>query len=214
MLMLLWSKEIEVELRETLLQWSPDDFPFREFAFASLCLAAGDKHITVVPESRFTSNEIYGHVDPEFEDAYVTGFFSVLATGAHYQGGPAGSAPEETIYWLDDVLVFLTTQLYRADAMDEEILRVAKHCQVHYPGQVVDAVLTSIEHVILVHVMPGSEVQHTGLLPFIKIKIHFTTDVQDRYTNSYLNRVAGTDKKKGQKAEEKSTGRNRRPEYP
>ncbi|KAL8766572.1 MAG: hypothetical protein Q9194_006235 [Teloschistes cf. exilis] len=153
MLIRLWSMGIDTDLTTTLLQWAPDDFPFR-------------------------------HVKPEFENAYVTGFFSVLATGAHHKGGPAGCAPEETIYWLGDVLVFLTTQLYRADAVGEEISRVVKHCQVHYSGKIVDAVLTSIEQVILVYVIPGSEVQHTGLLPFIKIEIHMTTDIQDRYTDS------------------------------
>lgn len=91
------------------------------------------------------------------------------------------------------MLVFLTTQLYRDNAIDEEVSRVVKHCQTHYSDRVVDAVLISIEHVILVHIIPGSEVQHTGLLPLINIKTHYTMDIQDRYAISYLNKLAGKD---------------------
>ncbi|KAL8688126.1 MAG: hypothetical protein Q9218_005880 [Villophora microphyllina] len=189
----LWSRQFEKGLTATLLQWTPDDFAFREIAFAALCLAAGGEHITAMPDKRFINNGVFGHVKPEFQEGYATGFFSNLAVGAHYEGRPAGTAPKETIYWLDDVLVFLTTQLYRAGAVDEEISRVVKHCQEHYPNDIVDAVLISIEHAVILHIIPDSEVQHTGLLPLLNIENHCTMDVRDRYSSSYLNKLAGKD---------------------
>ncbi len=71
---------------------------------------------------------------------------------------PPGSSPKEVIYWLEGVLVFLTTQLFRAQAVLDEVSRVAKYCQQQYPEDVVHAVLMSIEHVVLIHIIPNREV--------------------------------------------------------
>lgn len=67
-LMYIWSRHIDEPLSVTMLQWAPDEFAFREFAFAALCLAAGDKHLTVMPDRRFSNNGVYGYVKPDFED--------------------------------------------------------------------------------------------------------------------------------------------------
>ena len=109
-----------------------------------------------------------------------------LATGAHVGGSSPGSSPLGTVYWLDDVLVFLTTQVYRPGALDNGVSHISKYCKENYPDDVIDAVLMSIEHVVLVHVIPNVEIQHSSLLPLLNIQNHITLDVRDRYNSTYL----------------------------
>ncbi len=138
---------------------------------------------------------LFGNVKSDDHNGADTVFVSALATGAHVQGLRPGSSPKEVIYWLEGVLVFLTTQLFRALAVSDEVSRVAKYCQQHYPEDVVDAVLISIEHVVLVHIIPNTETQHTALMPLFMIENHLSLDVRDRYVNTYLEKLAGKDKK-------------------
>lgn len=63
------------------------------------------------------------------------------------------------------------------------------YCAEHCPNEVVDAILTSIEHVVLVHIIPGIEIQYTGILPLFDIESHLTMDVRDRYASSYLEKL-------------------------
>ena len=189
----IWSRSLEDELAATLLQWSPEDFPFREIAFAVLCLALGGKHVTLLPDSLLRLHTAFGEVEPKGQDSTNTQFVSSLATGAHVRGGPLGSAPEEVIYWLEGVLVVLSTQLYRANAVDDGVTYVARYCQRHHPNDIVDAVLLSIEHVVLIHAVPGMEVQRSPLMPLFVIPNHLTMDVKDRYAQWYLEKLTGKD---------------------
>ena len=184
-----WSSSLEDELAATLLQWSPEDFPFREIAFAVLCLALGGKYVTVLPDSLLRPHIAFGEVEPKAQDSINTHFVAKLATGAHVRGGSLGSAPGEVIYWLEGVLVVLSTQLYRANAVDDGVTYVARYCQSHHPNDIVDAVLLSIEHVVLIHVVPGIEVQHSPLMPLFLIPNHLTMDVRDRYAGWYLEKL-------------------------
>ena len=111
---------------------------------------------------------------------------SCLAIGAHVQGSSPGSSPLGTVYWLDDVLIFLTTQLYRPGALDNGASHISKYCQENYPDDVIDAILMSIEHVVLVHVIPNVEIQHSSLLPILNIQNHITLDVRVRYHSDFL----------------------------
>ena len=114
-------------------------------------------------------------------------------TGAHVSGGSTGSSPSETKYWLDGVLVVLTTQLYQQDALELELTRVAEYCRDNYPDDCVDAVLVSIEHVVLVHIIPDKELQYSNLMPLIKIRHHLSMDASSRYIRPYLDKLAPSD---------------------
>lgn len=196
-----WSRRVDDHVRvvegglaATLLQWSLDDFPFREFAYAVLCLAVGGKHTTILPIGFLgVGKELFSQLRSENQSSTDTAFISSLATGAHVRGIEPGSSPKETIYWLEGVLVFLTTQLFRLHAVQNEVSRVAEYCQQHYPNDVVDAILMSIEHVVLVHVVPGKGIQHTALMPLFNIRSHLTLDVRDCYSKSYLDKLAQED---------------------
>lgn len=183
-------------LAATLLQWTPEDFPFREIAFAVLCLALGERHVTVLPSNILIMEDgLFGNIKSEDHSGTGTAFVSGLATGAHVQGLRPGSSPKEVIYWLEGVLVFLTTQLFRAQAVSDEVSRVAKYCQQYYPEDIVDAVLISIEHVVLIHIIPNTEVQHTALMPLFQVENHLSLDVRDRYASTYLEKLARNDEK-------------------
>lgn len=189
-----WSCAHEDLLAATLLQLNPEDLPFREFAYAALCLAAGGKNINVVSSKHLSSNGVFGFIREGSEYNADSEFISVLASGAHLQNSPPGCSPEGTIYWLDNVLVVLAAQLYRPGAADEAISRIARYCQKKHPAESVDAVLISIEHVILVHVYPGGQVQYTTIMPLFNINNHLTMAATDRYAMPYLEKLAAKEK--------------------
>lgn len=185
-----WSHVTEGILAATLLQLSPEHLPFRDIAYAALCLAAGGKNVTVVSSEDVSTNGVFGFIQegPKYNE-----FISVLASGAHLQSFPPGSSPEATIYWLGNVLVVLTAQLYRPGTADEGIAQVVRYCQKNHPAECVDAVLISIEHVVLIHVTPGEKVQHTAIMPLFNIENHLTMTADERYAKPYLEKIAAED---------------------
>ena len=181
----IWTTTLEDKLAATLLQWSPEDLPFREIAFAILCLVSGGKNIAILPNRSLPANKTLGKLGSEI--------ISSLTAGAHVSDGATGSSPAETTYWLDGVLVFLTGQLYQPNAVELEVTRVAKYCHDNYPNDCVDAVIVSIEHVVLVHIIPQKEVQYSNIMPLINIENHLSMDARSRYNRSYLDKLAPTD---------------------
>ena len=160
-----WACANVKSLSATFRQLSPQDLPFREMAYAVLCLAAGGRHVNLLPSRNVSSNSAFGFIHEECEHTADSEFVSILASGAHLQGSSPGTSPEDTIYWLDDVLVVLTAELYHAGAAGEGIARIVRYCQNHCATEYVDAVLISVEHVVLVHVAPDGKVQHTVTMP-------------------------------------------------
>ena len=183
---------MEDALAAGLLQWSPQDLPFREIAFAILCLVLGGEHMTVIPESYLTANSTFALRSGSSSELEL---ISRLTTGAHVQSNTPGSSPEGDIYWLGGVLVVLATQLYRPGVVEAGILRVAEYCHKNHPNECVDAILLSIEHVVLIHIFSPKEVQHSALLPLFDISNHLTMDARDRYASSYLEKLASKDEK-------------------
>lgn len=159
-------------------------------AYAALCLAAGGEDINVVSSQAVAVNGAFGFIGngPEYNADSVS--ISMLASGADLQGFPPGSSPEGTIYWFNNVLVFLATHLYLPGAADNGISRVVDYCRKNHLAEYVDAVLISVEHVVLVHVTPAKKVQHTAVMPLYKIKNHLSMGVSDRYTDSRLGKLA------------------------
>ena len=188
-----WAKAMEDTLAASLLQFSPEDFPFREIAYAILCLAAGGRNFTIVSTEQLSSYRVFGFkhdgsgLTPESE------FISTLASGAHLQGSTPGSSPDATIYWLENVLVVLTAQLYLPGVADEGINRIVHYCKEGHSAEYVNAVMISIEHVILIHVSPGGKVQRTKIMPLFEIENHLSMAVEHRYAKKYLGRLAAKD---------------------
>lgn len=108
---------------------------------------------------------------------------------AEFVGLSPGSSPAQAVYWLDGVLVVLSTQLDRYQAVDDGVSFIARYCCDSHPKDTVDAVLLSIEHVILVHIKSDGAIQRTALLPLFNIDDHLSMDVRDRYSSSYLEKL-------------------------
>ena len=183
----LWAESVTDDLAATLLQWVPEDLPFREIAYAALCLVSSGKHMKFLPQRFLKKLVVHGFIDePDQDTSLGQEFVSVLATGAHVHGNIPGSAPRNTIYWLDGVLVMLTAQLFRPNAVHDGISVISDYYQENRPKDCIDAVLMSIEHVVLVHVSPNG-IEHSPLLPLFDIPNHLSMDVRDRYASWYLN---------------------------
>ncbi|KAL8785640.1 MAG: hypothetical protein Q9195_008560 [Heterodermia aff. obscurata] len=183
-----WAESLTASLAATLLQWTPSDLPFREIAFAALCLASGGKRMSVLPEKRLWKTVVYGSIsDPEATTPNDPEFVSVLAAGAHLQGKPFGTAPQDTFYWLDGIFVVLVAQLLRPNAVEEGISFIHQYCHDNHINDSIDAVLISIEHIVLVHISAFNKIQHTSILPLFAIPTHLSMPVKDRYSHWYLS---------------------------
>ena len=180
-------------LEATLPQWSTQDFPFREIAFAILCLVSGGKNITMLPAERYKAQvqDTYGFFTSKNKVPTQIELVSNLASGAHVKGCWPGSAPQEMIYWHDGVLVVLVAQLYRPQAIEEGVAFVVSYCHHKHPKDVVDAVLVSIKHVVLIRINPNSIVQHTTLLPLFDISEDLTSNLRDRNPKLHANKQSG-----------------------
>ena len=210
-----WSKATEDTLAASLLQFNPEDLPFREIAYAILCLAAGGRNASIVSTDKVSSNGVFGFMHDGSGRTPDSEFIRTLASGAHLQGSTPGSSPDATMYWLDNVLVVLTAQLYLPGTADEGIERIIHYCKEGHPAEYVNAVMISIEHVILVHVSPGGKVQRTNIMPLFDIENHLSMAVQHRYTKDYLGKLAAKDEmfmkkeaRKQRKAQTESMARN------
>ncbi|KAL6713258.1 hypothetical protein ACLMJK_008723 [Lecanora helva] len=197
-----------------LLQLTTSELPFRELAFAILCLAAGGKNVTTIPIPLLVHAGSFGFIKGKTKKISTSKFFSCLGRGAHLQDQTPGAAPQEPVYWLEGVLVILSTQLFREGAVEESVTRVERYCQAKCPDAIVDAVVMSVEHVILVRYTGAvatheAEVQHTGLLPLIDIPEHLAMRATDRYTEAYLSKCANQEDEKFQKRQK----RNQRQAY-
>ena len=60
MLFYIWSRRMGEMFSSSLLQWSAEDEPFREIAFATLCLVNGGKYMRAIPSATVEQNGIYG----------------------------------------------------------------------------------------------------------------------------------------------------------
>ena len=210
-----WVKATEDTLAASLLQFNPEDYPFREIAYAMLCLAAGGRNVNIVSTDKVWSNGVFGFLHDGSGPTPDSEFISTLASGAHMQGSTPGSSPDATIYWLDNVLVVLVAQLYLPGAADEGIERIVHYCKEGHSTEYVNAVVISIEHVILVHVSPGGKVQRTDIMPLFEIENHLSMAVEHRYAKDYLGKLAAKDEmfmkkeaKKQRKAQAESMLKN------
>ena len=190
-----------------LLQWTPDDFPFREIAYAILCLAAGGKYTSITLEDKILQTDEYGFIEGGEEEEENDGddnesrilreHVSKLASGSHLKGLLPGSAPNETIYWMNGALIFLTRDLHHPDVLENQVEWVVEHCQQHDIKGNANAMLLSIDHVVLIKIFDGGLVEHTEVMALWYFQKHMSLDVRLRYKESYLERLASGDERLG-----------------
>ena len=184
----IFQRSQERVLTHLLLGWKPDDFPFREIAFAIVCLASGRHNVSLVEDWHFVDDDAHGcanlmsKTDPEEEPEFV----AHMGVGAHLNDNAAGSAPQSSMYWFEGVLVHLVARLDKPDVIPQSVTRVAQRAREDCPWQPVDAVLLSIAHVVLVRVFPRNKVQHTKPLPLFIFCDEPSQDPRERFSPSKL----------------------------
>ena len=171
-------------LSATLLSWRPDELPFREIAYAILCLASASLNLSIVPLQQVSQKGRIGYADLKNtnEESEKAEFLAHLGVGCHLEGFPPGSSPDSGMYWFDGALVHLVAQLIDwPELVSAAVACAVEHCQSQRPDQCVNAILMSIEHIVLVRIYPGGRVERTGPLPLFDIEIHTSADASVRY---------------------------------
>lgn len=138
------------------LRWMPSDFIFREMAFAVLSLAAGKVQFV---QSPFRDPEMYntpwietGKVDvEEGKGVDEENFVPLFPIGTHIPDEQPGSAPNDTMYWFEGVLVSLAMDLDDRWWLETNVAKVVKYAQ--WLGKTsFEAVITDLLFVVMVEV--------------------------------------------------------------
>ena len=186
-------------LSVTLLGWKAQDLPFREIAYFILCLAAGGSNLALVDQRRkiFYRQKSFVRIMVGSELESKTELVSSLGTGFHVDGLPIGTAPNETRYWFEGALICLVPQLDRPGVL-EKATAEAVHCGRSKCARVsFNAVLISIEHLVLIRSLPNGSINRTDLLPLIATAIHLSKDARARYGDHAVDAFYSSRVKRG-----------------
>jgi hypothetical protein len=105
-------EQYQTRFRMFLPQWRPEDFIFREVAFAILSLAAGQFQVAAWDKMELYAGNGYLLVpDEETCDPLKAKLLPEFPMGYHRPDERPGSAPDGCIYWLGNVLVSLEMTL-------------------------------------------------------------------------------------------------------
>lgn len=178
------------DLSATLLTWQAQDLPFRELVFFILCLAIGGQYLALVDQRRVK--------DPYGKGLYLgimtdndLGDYNELATslgvGYHMDGPPIGSAPHETKYWLEGALICLVPLLNYPGILEKAIVDAIEYGRADCTKNSFNAVLMSIEHLVLIKSYSDGSIDHTEILPLIPINTHVSKDSRARYGDQALD---------------------------
>ena len=177
-------------LSVNLLSWRAQDLPFRELAFFILCLAVGGEYLALVDQRRVKKpyeEGLYRGIMTNNESGNYTELATSLAVGYHMDGLPMGSAPKETKYWLEGALICLVPRLDSPGVLGKAVADAIDYGHASCIADHFNAVLISIEHLVLIKSLPDGSVEHTGLLPLIPITNHLSMDARARYGDQALD---------------------------
>lgn len=161
-----WSNNLQGTLEAQLLQWSPTGSPFHEIAFAVLCLASGVKNVALLPYEDYIEEQARLHEFISKDEPSDDLIF--IANGDYCETFPP-AAPLKTIYWLDGVLVHLASHLDQAELFKAQISFMVNYCDRNHAGETVEAILISIEHVVLLRIKPNAVLQRSALLTLFNL---------------------------------------------
>lgn len=116
----------------------------------------------------------------EFQDADPE-FVAHFGIGCHLQKNQPGSSAKKSIYWFEGALVVLAVQLTRTGAVAENVTRVLQYHQKNCARTTINAIIISIEHVILMTIDPHETVRHTNPLCLFALDTHQSKDASARY---------------------------------
>lgn len=179
------------DLSANLLAWKAQDLPFRELVFFILCLAAGGQYLALVDQRRvrnpYGKQGLYLGImqDDDLED--YNELASSLGVGYHMDGLPIGSAPHETKYWFEEALICLVPRLDSPGILEKAVVDAIEYGRANCIKNSFNAVLMSIEHLVLIKSLPDGTVDHTELMPLIPISPHMSKDSRARYGDQAID---------------------------
>ena len=179
-------------LAAALLSWRAEDLVFRDIAYAVLSLASANLYPSIVSDPQVLRNGriAYAALKKGGEMSEKDEFISHLGVGSHLKDVLPGSSPDSGMYWFENVLVHLVVQLIDwADIFTAAGLSVGQYCQRERPNQRVDAILMSVEHVVLMKIHSDGRVERTSPLPLFDIHMHTTMNADVRYNASELEEL-------------------------
>ncbi|MCJ1473830.1 hypothetical protein MMC13_002482 [Lambiella insularis] len=171
--------------------WTPDDFAFRELAFAIVSLAAGlTSGLRFLNHTRVRSSQSQtwdGIVLSD--DPYATPVvLSALAIGHHSKNSLPGSASESNSYWYHGAIIHLAANIINPHSLEKAIESVIEFGKTSAAmNKIFDAIIISIEHVVLVHVSED-RIERTEPLSMLCISTHYIVHPNKRYTEEFLER--------------------------
>ena len=181
-----WQRDLSIDL----LGWQAQDLPFRELVFFILCLASGGDNLALLDQRRIEmphSGALYlGIMTEGSSEPGDTELATYLGVGYHMAGLPTGSAPEETKYWFEGALICLVPRLNYPGILRQAIVDAVEYGRAQSTTNSFNAVLISIEHLVLIKSFPDGTVDHTEVLPLILITSHLSQDPQARYGEQAL----------------------------
>lgn len=200
-------------LAAVLLSWRAEDLIFRDIAYAVLSLASADLYPSVVSGLHVGQNRgsPFAVLKPEGQGSEQDELISDLGVGSHSKNELHGSSPNSEMYWFGNVLVHLVVQLIDwPQILNAAIVSVVEYCQKERPNQRVDAILVSIEHVVLMTLGSDGRVQRTEPLPLFDIQMHTSMNASERYEEGELEKLQKSKKKAIRKREIKDLEYRRR----
>lgn len=180
------------DLSVTLLGWTAKDLSFREIVFFIICLAAGGDRLALVDERRIIKPSVsqsYAAIIAGNKPDGERELISPVGVGYHLQGLPIVSAPSDSKYWFEGALICLIPRLNRVGIFGKAIADAVQYGRVQCARTSFNALLISIEDLVLVRSFPDGSVQHTALLPLISIKSHLSMDARQRYGDRVLGEL-------------------------
>ncbi|KAH0539040.1 hypothetical protein FGG08_004386 [Glutinoglossum americanum] len=186
----IWHKfsiKYSARLSDFLYSWEPQDFVFREFVYAILCLASDDpENIRYIPGRQLQASSGEGCRWLEGRGRNPTPL-PIFMQGCHRLGVAPGSSPTHgNSYWFGRVLVCLAVGLNqdeRRKAAIGEAVAFGKKSGCRW----FDAVLISIEHIVLLRLLPGNEVEHTDAISLFSIPVHTSLHPEKRPAIRYAS---------------------------
>lgn len=179
-----------------LLSWRSEDLIFRDIAYLALCLASADLYPSIVSGRDFLRNAQAAFAALSKEGSEKDEFISDLGVGSHLKNVFPGSSPDSELYWFGSVLVHLVADLIdRDDILKAAVVAVVEYCRKERPNQRVDAVLMSIEHVVLMTVESDGQVRRTEALYLFDIPVHTSMSLVQRYSEDELEELQISHKK-------------------
>ncbi|KAL8895149.1 MAG: hypothetical protein Q9192_003812, partial [Flavoplaca navasiana] len=103
---------------------------------------------------------------------------SQFLSGAHLDGASPGLSTRDTVYWFNGALVILTIRLRDANALERGLQQVMQYRQQHQCSSF-NAILMSIEHVVLVKVFPNGQIEHTDVMALFWVERYMSMEVHE-----------------------------------